>query len=122
MFHAISPMPRLEGLALALACCVACSPVGSDAAAHSAELASTRLATAASVEAPAPKGPFAAPAAAALGNGRSARTSPVQVLEQLVTTQALLVSLLLTPLAKDGSEEPVARVDMSRNATSEPLP
>jgi hypothetical protein len=33
------------------------------------------------------------------------------VLNQMLTTQALLVSLLLTPLSKDAPEEPLAQVD-----------
>jgi hypothetical protein len=35
----------------------------------------------------------------------------MQVLSQMLTTQALLVSLLLTPLSKDPAEQPLARVD-----------
>ncbi len=42
---------------------------------------------------------------------RSARPSSMQVLNQVLTTQALLVSLLLTPLSKDAAEQPLARAD-----------
>ena len=42
---------------------------------------------------------------------RSPRPSSIQVLSQMLTTQALLVSLLLTPLSTDTPEQPLARVD-----------
>jgi hypothetical protein len=45
----------------------------------------------------------------------------MQALEQLLTAQALLVSLLLTPLSKDASDEAVARVDAPRGAMSAPV-
>jgi hypothetical protein len=40
----------------------------------------------------------------------------MQALEQMVTAQALLVSLLLTPLSKDGAGETLARVDAPASA------
>jgi hypothetical protein len=40
---------------------------------------------------------------------RTVRPGPMQSLEQLLTAQALLVSLLLTPLSKDGAEQLDAR-------------
>jgi hypothetical protein len=42
------------------------------------------------------------------------RKSPMQALNQMVTTQALLVSLLLAPLSKGAAEQPLARVDAPR--------
>lgn len=45
-------------------------------------------------------------------SARPARPSSIQVLSQVLTTQALLVSLLLTPLSKDTAEQPLARVDV----------
>jgi hypothetical protein len=50
-------------------------------------------------------------------DARPARPSPIQALEQMLTAQALLVSLLLTPLSKDASQDTVARVDVPRGAT-----
>lgn len=44
-------------------------------------------------------------------SAHSARPSSIQVLSQMLTTQALLVSLLLTPLSQDTAEQPLARVD-----------
>jgi hypothetical protein len=40
-----------------------------------------------------------------------ARNSPIQALNQMVTAQALLVSLLLAPLSKDAGGGPQARAD-----------
>lgn len=59
------------------------------------------------------------PAAAAAAQARSepsvsaarAQKSPVQALNQMLTAQALLVTLLFAPLSKDGSEAPLASVD-----------
>jgi len=52
-------------------------------------------------------GAEARPAATAL----AAQKSPIQALNQMVTAQALLVSLLLAPLSKESAEAPLARVD-----------
>jgi hypothetical protein len=46
--------------------------------------------------------------------------SPIQALNQMVTAQALLVSLLLAPLSKDGAAGALARVDGS--SASPPTP
>ena len=46
------------------------------------------------------------------GPARAPHASPVQVLEQMLTAQALLVSLLLAPVAKDAAEAPLARADV----------
>lgn len=45
-----------------------------------------------------------------------AEKSPIQALNQMVTAQALLVSLLLAPLSTDSVEGPLARADASANA------
>jgi hypothetical protein len=47
-------------------------------------------------------------------NERALRKSPIQALNQMVTAQALLVSLLLAPLSKAAAEQPLARVDAPR--------
>jgi hypothetical protein len=52
-----------------------------------------------------------APSAASAGVTRGSRRSPIQTLNQMLTTQALLVSLLLTPLGKDAGHAPMARLD-----------
>jgi hypothetical protein len=46
----------------------------------------------------------------------------MHALEQLVTAQALLVSLLLAPLSKDAGDETVARVDAPVSATRAKVP
>lgn len=46
-------------------------------------------------------------------NEPALRKSPIQALNQMVTAQALLVSLLLAPLSK-AAEQPLARVDAPR--------
>jgi hypothetical protein len=50
----------------------------------------------------------------------SVRKSPMQALNQMVTAQALLVSLLLAPLSKGAAEQPVARVDAPRAGAAAP--
>lgn len=47
----------------------------------------------------------------------TARQSPMQALNQMVTAQALLVSLLLAPLSKGAAEAPLARVDAAPAGT-----
>jgi hypothetical protein len=55
-----------------------------------------------------------APDPAAPSEARALGSSPMQAIEQVVTAQALLVSLLLTPFSRDRPEQPVARVDARR--------
>jgi hypothetical protein len=50
----------------------------------------------------------------------SVRKSPMQALNQMVTAQALLVSLLLAPLSKGAAEQPLARVDAPRAGAAAP--
>jgi hypothetical protein len=50
----------------------------------------------------------------------AARRSPMQALNQMVTSQALLVSLLLAPFSKDAAEQPLARVDAPRAGAPTP--
>jgi hypothetical protein len=52
-----------------------------------------------------------APSAAGAGVSRGSRPSPIQTLNQMLTTQALLVSLLLAPLGKEAAPAPLARLD-----------
>jgi hypothetical protein len=59
----------------------------------------------------APSAPEAPVEMAAPSDARMLGSSPMQAIEQVVTAQALLVSLLLTPFSKDGAEQPVARMD-----------
>lgn len=40
-----------------------------------------------------------------------ARSTPMQALNQMLTAQALLVSLLLVPVSKDAGQAPIARLD-----------
>jgi hypothetical protein len=47
-------------------------------------------------------------------DSRALGSGSIQAIEQVVTTQALLVSLLLAPFWKDRPEQPVARVDPAR--------
>lgn len=49
--------------------------------------------------------------ATASATALAAQKSPIQALNQMVTAQALLVSLLLAPLSKESAEAPLARVD-----------
>ncbi|HTV19918.1 MAG TPA: hypothetical protein VMG12_14635 [Polyangiaceae bacterium] len=66
---------------------------------------------------PAPAAPTLPSAgAAAAPSVPAARKSPMQALNQMVTAQALLVSLLLAPLSKDAAEAPMAQVDTPSTA------
>ena len=60
----------------------------------------------------------ALPTAPASGPG--VRKSPMQALNQMVTAQALLVSLLLAPLSKGAAEQPLAKVDAPRASAPTP--
>jgi hypothetical protein len=61
-----------------------------------------------------------APAAGELDPGATpARARPLEVMSQMLTAQALLVSLLLAPLSRDGGE--LARVDATPDPSSSPL-
>jgi hypothetical protein len=101
-----------------LALCVACSCAGAPGERVATEAlvsavtpveASAVLETGAAQETTAV--PFAATAEMAAGDVRPERSSPIQALQQMLTAQALLVSLLLTPLSRDGAEGAVARAD-----------
>jgi hypothetical protein len=96
-----------------LALTVACS----GASAVPPEAASVSLASAPAVPlapAPAPNAGVAETVPAAAVGEPPLRKSPIQALNQMVTAQALLVSLLLVPLSKEAVEQPLARVDATR--------
>jgi hypothetical protein len=102
-------VPPRGGCVLAL--CLACSSAG------------TGPRHAASVEAPAqsfetPAAPVAA-SVPGLGDSRPAPSSSIRALEQMLTAQALLVSLLLTPFSKDRAQD-AGRVDAPRAAMGSP--
>lgn len=59
----------------------------------------------------APPEPPSASAAMPSASAPAVRKSPMQALNQMVTAQALLVSLLLAPLSKDALDQPLAQVD-----------
>lgn len=113
-------------LALALACSGAGAragnpPIESEREIGSPASSATPAGTSAAASEPAISVPFQAPrpAAAAVDTGPAAfgaagtpaRKSPMQALNQMVTAQALLVSLLLAPLSKPAAKAPLARVD-----------
>jgi hypothetical protein len=118
--QSVASMLTAGVVALAVACAgpsaagEKAEPDGSAAARPAASPAQPAVAPAA-VVAPAPS------QAASVGtspatSAPAARNSPMQALNQMVTAQALLVSLLLAPLSKDAVEEPLARVDAPRPA------
>jgi hypothetical protein len=72
------------------------------------------------VSAEAPRAGVAETLAPAPASEPRVRKSPMQALNQMVTTQALLVSLLLAPLSKGAAEEPLARVDAPRASAPRP--
>lgn len=51
------------------------------------------------------------PASSSLESGSVGRASPLAAINQMLTTQALLVSLLLAPVSKDTASAPLARLD-----------
>jgi hypothetical protein len=78
--------------------------------------------SAAAAGSPPPAYGAAEPSAGAWGTGSTpsavradatgvARTSPMQTLNQMLTAQALLVSLLLAPVSKDVGQAPLARLE-----------
>lgn len=118
MFLTKIRVPMLAAGALALG--VACS--GSSAQLEPQPLETPRLEAPpapASIDA-APNAGVAETLAPAPASEPGVRKSPMQALNQMVTAQALLVSLLLAPLSKGAAEQPLAKVDAPRASAPAP--